>query len=251
MSNSYTIVGNGPHKVIALHGWFGSAKGWGPLPDVLDRREFTYLFMDYRGYGDSKTRRGEFSIAEIASDALELANSLEWKQFSLLGHSMGGKAIQRVLVDAPQRVRKLVAVTPVPASDVPFDEQTWAFFSSAANDPGARKGIINLTTGSRLSGYWLDKMVEHSLQNSTVEAFASYLTAWAKTDFSESIKGNTVPIKVIIGENDPSLNSEVMGQTYMQWYPNAVLERISNCGHYPMDETPVALATSIESFLRA
>jgi len=42
----------------------------------------------------------------------------------------------------------------------------------------------------------------------------------------------------------------VMKATFLAWYPNAELEVMQNAGHYPMDETPVALATSIENFLR-
>ena len=41
----------------------------------------------------------------------------------------------------------------------------------------------------------------------------------------------------------------MMEQTWLQFYPQARLEVLANCGHYPMSETPVALATSIESFL--
>lgn len=59
-----------------------------------------------------------------------------------------------------------------------------------------------------------------------------------------------MPIKVIAGANDPALSAEVMKATYLAWYPNAELEVMANAGHYPMNETPVALATSIESFLR-
>ncbi|MDB5852417.1 MAG: hydrolase, alpha/beta fold family protein [Herminiimonas sp.] len=251
MTNSTRIIGNGPHKVMALHGWFGSAHGWGPLYDVLNPHDFTYAFMDYRGYGGSMAIAGDFTIAEIAGDAVVIANDLNWERFSLIGHSMGGKAIQQVLLDVPDRVRKLVAITPVPACEVPFDEQGWAFFSGAAKDPAVRKGIIDLSTGKRLSEYWLDKMVAHSLNNSTVEAFAAYLNAWAKTDFSDRVKGNSAAIKVIVGEHDPTLTAESMRQTYMQWYPNAQLEIMANAGHYPADETPVCLATTIEAFLRA
>jgi pimeloyl-ACP methyl ester carboxylesterase len=249
MSNTYITVGQGPHRVLALHGWFGSAHGWGPLVDCLDRDAFTYVFMDYRGYGGSKGLRGRYTMDEIATDALALVDRLKWNTFSMIGHSMGGMAIQRVLVDAPARVRKLVAITPVPASGVPFDEHTWAFFSTAPKSAEARKAIINNTTGQRLSDYWLTRLVRHSLENSTEEASAAYLLAWARTDFSDLVKGNPVPIKIIVGENDPALNADFMRATYMRWYPNAKLETILNAGHYPMEETPAALATSIESFL--
>jgi pimeloyl-ACP methyl ester carboxylesterase len=251
MANSHVLVGKGPHKVIALHGWFGSASGWGAFPAALDRERFSYAFMDYRGYGGSKNVAGQYTMEEIAADALALADSLGWKTFSLIGHSMGGKAVQQVLADAPQRVRKLVGVAPVPASGVPFDEQTWQLFASAAKSREARKGIIDFSTGNRLSGAWLDRMVAHSLEHSTEAAFAAYLDAWAKGDFSARIRGNPLPVLVIVGEHDAALNAEAMKATWLAWYPNARLEVMPNAGHYPMDETPVALATSVERFLAA
>ncbi len=249
MPNSHLIIGHGPRKVIALHGWFGCAAGWGPLVDCLDVNAFTYAFMDYRGYGQSKSLTGEYSMSEIASDTLALADHLGWAAFNLVGHSMGGMAIQRVLLAAPARVQRMVAVTPVPATGVPFDEATWGMFSSAAANPPVRQGILNYSTGGRLSAYWLSQMTERSVAHSTEQAFAAYLNAWAKTNFAESISGNPVPIKVIVGEHDPSLTADVMRATYLAQYPNAELEIFSNAGHYPMDETPVALATSIERFL--
>jgi pimeloyl-ACP methyl ester carboxylesterase len=60
-----------------------------------------------------------------------------------------------------------------------------------------------------------------------------------------------VPVKVIVGAHDGALTADVMTATYLAWYPNASLEVMANAGHYPMNETPVALATSIEAFLRA
>jgi pimeloyl-ACP methyl ester carboxylesterase len=39
-------VGSGNHHVVAVHGWFGSARGWGSLPDYLDGSKYTYVFID-------------------------------------------------------------------------------------------------------------------------------------------------------------------------------------------------------------
>src|SRR5487761_842755 len=105
MAGSYVMVGSGDHRVIALHGWFGSALGWGQLTDYLNTAQFTYVFPDSRGYGSRRDERGEFTMAEAAADAVELANRLGWQRFSLVGHSMSGVAIQHVLGQAPRRVR--------------------------------------------------------------------------------------------------------------------------------------------------
>jgi len=216
----------------------------------LDTRHFSYAFMDYRGYGARKGSGGPYTIAQIAHDTLALADHLGWAHFSLIGHSMGGSAIQHVLADAPERVQALVGITPVPASGAPFDDAGWAFFASAAHDPAVRKAIIDLTTGNRLTEVWLDAMVKNSLGHSDVEAFDAYLTAWAKTDFAARIQGQTLPVLVVAGEHDPALGAETCKATWLQHYPNARLEVMANAGHYPMDETPVALATVIEKFLR-
>ena len=49
MPNTHLLVGDGAHKVIALHGWFGHANGWGPFAQQLDGKAFGYAFMDCRG----------------------------------------------------------------------------------------------------------------------------------------------------------------------------------------------------------
>src|ERR1700753_3618450 len=103
MAGSSVMVGSGDHHVIALHGWFGSALGWGHLPGYLNTAQFTYAFPDLRGYGSRRDEPGEFTMAEAAADALALADRLGWERFSLVGHSMSGGAIQHVLAHGPHR----------------------------------------------------------------------------------------------------------------------------------------------------
>jgi pimeloyl-ACP methyl ester carboxylesterase len=250
MAIGYETYGQGAHKVIALHGWFGDQTFMQPTYDALSAEEFTYVFPAYRGYGASRQLTGAYTVEEISADVRGLIDSLGFDRVSLIGHSMGGKFIQRVALDAPDRVRRMVALTPVPAAAPPFDAQGWALFSGAAEALGNRRAIIDFTTGSRLSGAWLDHMARASWDNCTGEAFAAYLLAWAKTDFHADVIGSEIPIKVIVGQHDGAITEDAMRATFMQWYKRAELEVIANAGHYPMLETPVALATSIEAFLR-
>lgn len=250
MTDTYRTLGSGPHTVLCLHGWFGSSTGWGDdFCAALDTRRFRYVFMNYRGYGERIDETGDYTVEEIARDALALADELGVEQFSLVGHSMGGSAAQRVLSLAPQRIHKLVGISPVPASGVPFDDESWGLFSGAAQEDGNRSAIIDFTTGNRLTKTWVHEVVRHSVERSTREAFGAYLESWAKDDFSSEVVGNTVPALAVVGENDPALGADTIKATWMQTYPHARLEVLANAGHYAMFETPVALATVVEQFL--
>ena len=242
-------VGTGTHTVLVLHGWFGSSRSWQAVLPHLDQKAFSYVFLDFRGYGSRRGERGRYSMEEAAADVMTAADELGAGSFSLLGHSMGGSVMQRVYADAPERVRALVGVSPVPAGGVPFDEQSWDLFSSAADSPESRRAIIDFTTGNRLTGTWLDAMVRHSMDHSDRDAFAAYLPAWARTDFHTEIQGADVPVQVIAGRHDPALGPETMRATFGAWYPNLELEIFPDSGHYAMDESPVAFASSVESFL--
>ena len=181
-------VGNGPHAVLGLHGWFGAAQAWQTLAPYLDGSRFSYYFLDYRGYGSRMGEQGQYTVAEAASDAIATADQLDLQRYSVLGHSMGGSVMQQVLMQAPERVRSLVGVSPVPAGGVPFDDDGSALFSGAAEEPGNRRAIIDLTTGNRLTGVWLDAAVQASLATSDKAAFGAYLESWAKTDFHQHIE---------------------------------------------------------------
>ena len=250
MASAYLTVGSGDHRVLAVHGWFGSALGWGSFPDFIDRSAYTYAFMNLRGYGDRMRVGGAFTMEEAADDALAVANELGWDRFSVVGHSMGAKVGHRMLLEAPDRIGKLVGVNPVPAGHLPFDANGWALFSSAPDNPQNRAAIVDFTTGNKLTRTFINQVVQHSLSNSTVEAFRAYLQAWANSDFSALAKVDAVtPVKVIVGVNDPTLSADVMEQTWLVFFPDAQLTILPDAGQYPMFESPVSLATSIEEFL--
>lgn len=250
MAVGYEQIGKGPKRALVMHGWFGDHTMFDPMRPALSLDEFTYVLMDYRGYGKSKGEKGNYSMAEISSDARALADQLKWDKFNLIGHSMGGMSVQRILADAPQRVEKMVCVTPVPASGVPFEGDMLKLFESATDSLDSRRGIMAFSVGGKATNAWVDKMARYSEQTATKEAFGAYFKAWSGTNFVDAIKGKTLPVKVIVGANDAALTADVMKATYMSWYPNAELEVMQNAGHYPMDETPIALANSIETFLR-
>ncbi|WP_020396525.1 alpha/beta fold hydrolase [Thiolinea disciformis] len=246
----YTTVGHGAEHVLVFHGWFGDYSVWQPCFNALDTDTFTYVFIDYRGYGKSAQLTGDYTMREIAADANEVAQHLQLKTVHVIGHSMGGMAIQRFILDTKVQVKSAIGVTPVPASGGQLDDNAWELFDGAVLNDENRYTILNFTTGNRLSATWLNHMVKASRQTTNEAAFAGYLRAWAKENFADEIHRITTPMLVCVGEHDGAINADAMRATYLTWYPNCELEVMANAGHYPMQETPIHLMTRLEQFMR-
>src|SRR5271155_5244919 len=121
----HRLNGHGPNRVMFLHGWFGDSSSWSTVDHLLPDDQYTKAFLDYRGYGLSRDQKGQYTIEEIGEDTLALADHLGWDTFSAVGHSIGGKVVQKLAATAAARLHRIVAVTPVPAAAVPFDDATW------------------------------------------------------------------------------------------------------------------------------
>lgn len=246
---AHRIFGHGARKVIVLHGWFADHSVFEPMFGALDGDAFTYAFVDYRGYGASRHLTGEYTIDEIAGDALALADHLAWPRFHLVGHSMGGMVSQRVTVREPSRVISSVALTPVPAMGGPRDAESLQLFAGATDDDALRRGILDFSTGQRLGAAWLSWMVRRSHETTSRGAFDGYRRAFTLGDFSAEADGLVNPILVAVGEHDQALTADVMRHTYLEINRNAELVTIANSGHYPMCEAPVWTAWLVQDFL--
>ncbi len=236
--------------MIALSGWFTDAAGWGSFHDLINAEQQSWAFVNYRGYGDRKDVDGPYTNSQIAADVLEVADRLEWEDFALVGHSLGGKAILRVYADAPQRVTALIGISPIHADAFPFDEAGWKLFGGAAESDENRYTIIDYTTGNRNSPTWINKMVAYSLSCSTRAAFGAYLTAWGKDDFLADLPDDDhPPVHAIVGKHDLGVGEEYVRSSWMKTFTDSTLDVIADGGHYAMWEAPVALLTSIEKAL--
>lgn len=245
-------IGNGSHAVMCLNGWFGHAGDWGPWEDYLDASTFTWVFPDYRGYGSRRTDTGTYTLEEITDDLstlLERELASEYQTISLLGHSMGGVFAQSLIRHQADAIHSFIGISPVPASGSPMPEEQRALFESAENDVAARRMIIDITTGGRLSGRWLDTLANDTRTNSVDKAVAGYFHAWADCSFLEELGTQTIPALVIVGAHDPAVTQDSVTATYGTTFPNLQVITYPDAGHYAMYEAPVRLATDIENFL--
>lgn len=157
--------------------------------------------------------------------------------------------VQQVVLKAPERVRKLVGLSPAPANGLNIPQEAYPFLAEAAHKVENRRMVIDSSTGGKLSPHWVASWAEQSMKAVGPDAFRGYLDSVNTTDFSAEITGAPLPALVVVGENDPATNADAMNQTWMRHYPNGQLAVVGNAGHHQMVETPIALATLVEKFL--
>ncbi len=243
------VHGSGPVRAVALHGWFGDGRVFAQVLPALDPELFTLLIPDYRGYGVSRGREGPYDIATIAADVARLIRHLGWDRYAVIGHSMGAKVALRLALDEGERVTRLLALTPVWAGPG-LDAEALGFFRQAAGDLAVRAAILKVSTGGRVPDAWSRHFARESLGASTPQAFAGYLESWACDDFSEAASTLTQEVLVAVGEHDGGIPPQAVQVTWMANLRNARLTVLPGCGHYPMAETPLALAALVDGFLK-
>lgn len=246
----YKSLGSGEEKVLVMHDWSCDCTSYDPMMNYLDISRFTFVFADLRGYGSSKELTGSYNVDEASADILELADHLAWEDFNVVGHSMTGMVAQYLLVAAPSRVKSVVAITPVPACGSPMPEETLRFAKSAALDStNNATELMHMMSGNCLTDVFASYKANRWWNLSLPEARAGYLTMFTGTNFADRVMGNGTPVLVVLGAKDPSFGHELIKQTFMKWFDNCEVVTVENSGHYPMQETPVVLATLIQNFL--
>lgn len=243
------VLGRGPLKVIIVHGWMAGRRLFDPTHAYLNLEDFSYVFMDCRGYGDRIDSQGPFSVRTIAEDVLELADRLGWTRFSVLGHSMAGMSAQWLMHVAPERIQCAVLLSTVPASGSKITEERRNLLISAMAAPDVRRVLIDINTGHQQSISWLDDTLAVSLETTCPDALTGYLQSWTHDDLEKDIRGITAPVLVIVGELEPGATLEVMTQKVLPLLPNSHCKLLPGVGHYAMREAPAALVKAVEAFI--
>ena len=83
--------------------WIGTAEALAADREVVA--------LDMRGFGDSDfSPSRDYSLKAFAGDTIALADHLGWREFALVGHSMGGRNAAFCAAEHPGRVKALVLV---------------------------------------------------------------------------------------------------------------------------------------------
>ena len=105
----YVDQGSGP-AVVLVHGFTGDIeRSWintGILPDLA--RDYRVLAFDLRGHGHSDKPHDLHAYDGIALDVIRLLDHLKIEKSHLVGYSLGGIIVAKLLTTHPNRFRSAV-----------------------------------------------------------------------------------------------------------------------------------------------
>ena len=251
-SISYAAVGSGP--AIVLHPGLSFSGAVFPLciVDPLVRAGHTVIAIDPRDTGRSSRYAGPavdlmrvvggdiaaapYTIADMASDALAVLDSLGIDSAVFVGHSMGGSVVAAIQAMAPQRVAGLVLFSSAPGFGAgPTPEQLELFIRDV---PKGRAGAIGwLMDLSRwaMRSHW-DEVTGHATAELLVDEHGwwgvpvTHLTAGiAGTPGIAPMAPDEESTLIVFGDEDDQ--AQAIRRLAASLRGAAVVE-IEGCGHW-------------------
>ncbi|MFD2272673.1 alpha/beta fold hydrolase [Undibacterium arcticum] len=194
---------------------------------------------------------GLYTLNEVVADAIRLLDHLRWDQAHLLGHSIGALVGQMIAVAAPGRIRSIVSLAGMNARGASRDPARMRMLDEAAHHVSQRAAVIHMGVGKRYGMAFAQQVSQSAWEAIAPQACADYAADAALTDIHTQVDGSEIPLLALVGAHDPGCTEQLARDTTLRWYRNAILEVVSDAGHYPMIEAPARTLAAVETFLRS
>ena len=233
--------GEGPVRVVWLHGWARRGDDFAPAAEELARRGVASVAVDLPGFGASAAPAragGARAYAELVVPSLE---TLVEGPVVLVGHSFGGTVATVIAANRPDLVRALVLVgAPV-----------------LRRATGSRSPLgYRLVRWARRRGLTSEARLERARQRygSTDYKRASgvmrdVLVASVNESYEDELARISVPVTFLWGEGDIEVPVDVAVRAAERVGSDARLEVLAGVGHLVPTEAPGALAQAVEGAL--
>ena len=240
------------HPLVLLHGLAGNVATL--RNDMLafgDR--FRTIGIDCRGHGLSD-HPPSFTLSDHFADVLAAMDELGVDTFDLIGSSMGSYVAQGVAFSAPDRVRKLVLVTPKAHGARSSSEEmlkTRGAHLAKASPAEQREfllGMILAPTTPEHRAAVLAEMERSAGPTMSAAQTAAVRKAMENFDLRPHLPRIKAQTLVISGRHDP-LNPPAEGKVVADLIPGSRFEIFEHSGHVPRLEERAAYLKLVGEFL--
>lgn len=219
----------GAGALVFLHYFGGSSRTWGRVMEFL-ASGFRCLAPDARGWGDSDAPPSGYAVADMADDVAGLIAALGLTRYTLVGHSMGGKAAQALAARRPQALERLLLVAPSPLSPEPMTQGARATLRAGWGSEGAARETLAAIARLPLGAEAEAAVVADTLRASRA-AWEAWADAGSREDLSALAARINVPTHVLVGAEDPVLSPDVLRAAVVERITGATLTVVPGAGH--------------------
>lgn len=250
----YEIEGEGSPLVL-IQGLGYSSKFWfKQVPELKER--FRLVSFDNRDVGRSEIVDQPYEIQDMARDCEELIDTLDLGEVNLLGLSMGGYIAQRVALDIPDSIKKLVLVS-THGGDPEYLEETADLWEEILDVEGLsleevyRKGFKYSLSEDFFEGRedLVEELIAMRMENpQPPEAFQRQFQAASNFSLGDGAGDIEAPTLVVSGENDRVVPPK-FAKRLNRLIPSSRLEMVADAAHLLHIEQPAKLNSSVKEFL--
>ncbi len=240
--------GQGEQTLFFLHYFGGSSRTWQPVINLL-AANYRCLALDLRGWGDSDAvPKSACRVEDMAEDARQIIAALGLTRYTLIGHSMSGKAAQALAADPPPGLEQMLLVAPSPLSPEPMTGDDRASMQAAYGSEAASREILTKIACLPLSPETKAVVIADNLRASRA-AWEAWADLGSKQDLSALAPQILAPTHVLSGTGDAVLPPDVQQREVIARIPGASLTTVPDAGHLLPLEAPEIVADWIRTHL--
>lgn len=242
-NNKFEQWGENGKIIVFLHYFGGSVASWQWVAGRLSSK-YRCIAINFPGFGGVPPV-SEPSIDRMSSYILDTLTKLEINQYSLVGHSMGGKIALQVVSAAPSgSIENLILLAPSPPTVERMPEEEKERMLHHPDRAEAENTVDNVTVKALTKEqYSLAVETQLIIDHPT---WQWWLLEGMDHSIATNAKELSVPVTVLASEDDPAITYEMVKNEVMPILPQAVLVTTEGVGHLMPIEDPAWVAKQIK-----
>jgi pimeloyl-ACP methyl ester carboxylesterase len=253
--------GEGP-PIVPSHGVTLSVRTWVKQMQSLPESGFRTIAFDHRGHGESTVGSQGHTLDTLADDMRSVVEGLNLRDAVLVGHSMGGIAVQLFCLRHPdvaaERLAGIVLLSTLSRTAVSGNPRLLSLIDWVAHVTPEAGGVLGFEhLGLLLARIGFGRKPQPSHVELTRQMILACLPETRKAapsallglDLTDELPGISVPTLVIGGTNDV-ITPPAESRRIAKLVPGARLELLEGTGHMAMLEAADTVDRLMAEFAR-
>jgi branched-chain amino acid transport system permease protein len=247
----YFEYGNGPETLVLVHGYASNARIWRYTIEAMENiGGYRIIAFNNRGADESSRSETEdgYTVETFGDDLFNAAQALGLKDFTLVGHSMGGATVTQFSLAHQDLLKSLVLLNSAPLAGRTLAADWEEELRKSFAEGGLTQGDMGFNA-PHVTQDFKDEVIGIILRN-PVERAIGGRRSMSALRLRERLNEITVPTMVVGGDRDNTVGVDNIVADYLALpEANRHLHMYHGIGHSPNVEVPGSFAGLLAGFV--